>query len=303
MRRSRMKIGYPCINTVLDCSSARTFRLASYSERRLIETVAANLACLERIIDYNKTRNILFFRITSDLVPFASHPICKTDWVKFFRSDFENIGKKIRGYNMRVSMHPDQFVLLNSPKREVVHNSIAELEYHAKVLNLMNLDRSAKIQIHVGGVYGEKKMAVSRFIDEFRKLSSDIRLRLVIENDERLYSLSDCLSIHYVTNIPILLDVFHHSILDGGITFSDSLDLSRSTWTEEDGIPIVDYSTQEKGTRKGRHAQTIDLDHFNSFLMKSRPYDFDIMLEIKDKEKSAEAAISVANQDNRFIVN
>lgn len=298
-----MKIGYPCINTVLDCSSARTFRLASYSERRLIETVAANLACLERIIDYNKTRNILFFRITSDLVPFASHPICKTDWVKFFRSDFENIGKKIRGYNMRVSMHPDQFVLLNSPKREVVHNSIAELEYHAKVLNLMNLDRSAKIQIHVGGVYGEKKMAVSRFIDEFRKLSSDIRLRLVIENDERLYSLSDCLSIHYVTNIPILLDVFHHSILDGGITFSDSLDLSRSTWTEEDGIPIVDYSTQEKGTRKGRHAQTIDLDHFNSFLMKSRPYDFDIMLEIKDKEKSAEAAISVANQDNRFIVN
>ncbi len=298
-----MKIGYPCINTALDCSSARTFRLASYSERRLIETVAANLACLERIIDYNKTRNILFFRITSDLVPFASHPICKTDWVKFFRSDFENIGKKIRGYNMRVSMHPDQFVLLNSPKRDVVHNSIAELEYHAKVLNLMNLDRSAKIQIHVGGVYGEKKMAVSRFIDEFRKLSSDIRLRLVIENDERLYSLSDCLSIHYVTNIPILLDVFHHSILDGGITFSDSLDLSRSTWTEEDGIPIVDYSTQEKGTRKGRHAQTIDLDHFNSFLMKSRPYDFDIMLEIKDKEKSAEAAISVANQDNRFIVN
>jgi len=204
---------------------------------------------------------------------------------------------------MRVSMHPDQFVLLNSPKREVVDNSIVELEYHAKVLNLMNLDRSAKIQIHVGGVYGEKKVAVSRFIDEYRVLSSNIRVRLVIENDERLYSLSDRLSIHYVTNIPVLLDVFHHSILDGGITFSDSIDLSRSTWTEEDSIPIVDYSTQEKEGRKGRHAQTIDLDHFNSFLMKSRPYDFDIMLEIKDKEKSAEAAISVANQDNRFIVN
>jgi len=298
-----MKIGYPCINTALDCSSARIFRLASYSEKRLIETVAANLACLEKIIDYNKTKNILFFRITSNLVPFASHPICKTDWVKFFRSDFENIGKKIRGYNMRVSMHPDQFVLLNSPKREVVDNSIAELEYHAKVLDLMNLDRSAKIQIHVGGVYGEKRAAVNRFIDEYRGLSSDIRVRLVIENDERLYSLADCLSIYHATNIPILLDVLHHSILDGGIDFADSLDLSRSTWTKEDGIPIVDYSTQEKGARKGRHAQTIDLDHFNSFLMKSRPYDFDIMLEIKDKEKSAEAAITLANQDNRFIVN
>lgn len=297
-----MKIGYPCINRTLDCSSARTFRLASYNERRLIETVAANLACLEKIIDYNKTKNILFFRITSDLVPFASHPICRTDWGKFFRSDFEGIGKKIRGYNMRVSMHPDQFVLLNSPKREVVDNSIAELEYHAKVLDLMNLDRSAKIQIHVGGVYGDKSAAISRFINEYRGLSSDIRVRLVIENDERLYSLADCLSVHHATNIPILLDVFHHSILDGGIDFAGSLDLSSSTWTKEDGIPIVDYSTQEEGARKGRHTQTIDLDHFNSFLMKSRPYDFDIMLEIKDKEKSAEAAISVANQDNRFIV-
>ncbi|HDP77820.1 MAG TPA: UV DNA damage repair endonuclease UvsE [Mesotoga infera] len=298
-----MKIGYPCMNTTLDCSSARTFRLASYSERRLIETVAANLACLERIIDYNKANNILFFRITSDLVPFASHPICRTDWGEFFRNDFGRIGKKIRGCNMRVSMHPDQFVLLNSPKREVVDNSIAELKYHAKVLDLMNLDRSAKIQIHVGGVYGEKRAAVSRFVDEYKELSSDIRVRLVIENDERLYSLADCMSIHDATNIPILLDVFHHSILDGGIDFADSLHLSRSTWTKEDGIPIVDYSTQEKGSRKGRHAQTIDLDHFNSFLMKSRPYDFDIMLEIKDKEKSAEAAISVANQDDRFIVN
>ncbi|RLL83770.1 UV DNA damage repair endonuclease UvsE [Mesotoga sp. BH458_6_3_2_1] len=298
-----MKIGYPCINTTLDCSSARSFRLASYSERRLIETVGANLACLEKIIDYNKTKNILFFRITSNLVPFASHPICKTDWVKFFRSDFENVGKKIRRYNMRVSMHPDQFVLLNSPKREVVDNSIAELEYHAKILDLMNLDRSAKIQIHVGGVYGEKEAAVSRFVDEYKGLSSEINDRLVIENDERLYSLADCLSIHHATNIPILLDVFHHSILDGGIDFADSLDLPRSTWSKEDGIPIVDYSTQENGARKGRHAQAIDLDHFNSFLIKSRPYDFDIMLEIKDKEKSAEVAISVANQDNRFIVN
>ena len=298
-----MKIGYPCVNTTLSCTSAKTFRLASYSEERLIKTVSANLDCLEEILEYNRKKDILFFRISSDLIPFASHPVCKAKWKNIFQSRFESIGDRIKNYNMRVSMHPDQFVLVNSPRSDVVSNSTAELLYHAKILDLMKLDGSAKIQIHVGGVYGDKKEASRRFIDRYNAFPEAIKERLVIENDERLYSLSDCMAINYKTGIPILLDVFHHSILSDGISFADSLSLSGSTWSDEDGIPIVDYSTQQEGARKGRHTDSIDLHNFTSFLEESRPYNFDIMLEIKDKEKSAEAAIRVTRKDERFQVN
>lgn len=295
-----MKIGYTCINRTVKCCSARKFRLSSYSEERLIETTAANLMCLEKILEFNRAKSILFFRITSDLIPFASHPVCRVDWEMHFKSDFDRIGKMIRTYDMRISMHPDQFVLLNSPKREVLENSISELKYHAKLLDLMGLDKSAKIQIHVGGVYGKKKEAMERFIDRYKYLPENVRERLVIENDERLYSLVDCLSIHNSTGIPVLLDVFHHSILGDGITQLDSLKLSQWTWLPEDGIPVVDYSTQQGGARKGKHTESIDLEHFSDFLRVSSSYDFDIMLEIKDKELSAQSAIRVAQTDERF---
>ncbi|KUK81250.1 MAG: UV-damage endonuclease [Mesotoga prima] len=75
-----MKIGYTCINRTVKCCSARTFRLSSYSEERLLETTAANLMCLEKILEFNRAKSILFFRITSDLIPFASHPVCRVDW-------------------------------------------------------------------------------------------------------------------------------------------------------------------------------------------------------------------------------
>jgi UV DNA damage endonuclease len=105
------KIGYPCINLTIGCKSDKTFRLKSYSERRLIETVNNNLDCLLRILKFNVQHDLLFFRITSDLVPFASHPICKFNWQNYFRSKFEYIGEFIRKNEIRISMHPDQFTL------------------------------------------------------------------------------------------------------------------------------------------------------------------------------------------------
>ena len=109
-----MKIGYPCINNSIPRNAPSTFRLASYSENRLVQTIKNNLIHLNRILKYNVKNNLLFFRISSDLIPFASHPICKLNWHRIFRSEFEEIGDFIKSHNIRVSMHPDQFVILNS---------------------------------------------------------------------------------------------------------------------------------------------------------------------------------------------
>jgi UV DNA damage endonuclease len=90
-----MKIGYPCLNLTLGCKNRR-FRFRSYSEERLVETVAANLFCLREMLQFNLGHNILFFCISSDLVPFASHPVGRFDWAEHFRKDFRNIGRFIK---------------------------------------------------------------------------------------------------------------------------------------------------------------------------------------------------------------
>jgi UV DNA damage endonuclease len=296
-----MKIGYPCINRTIDCKGSSTFRLKNYSEERMIDIIENNLDCLIEMLKFNVKNNLLFFRVTSDLVPFASHPICTFNWQKYFQGKFQKIGKFIQKNNIRISMHPDQFIVLNSKNKDVVRRSIAELKYHAEILDLMKLDKTAKIQLHLGGGYGDKKKSLKRFIENYDNLDDTIKNRLVIENDEKIYSFKDCLFISNEIDIPILFDAFHYSILNNGEEISDLLERQSKTWKKEDGIPMVDYSSQKPDFRTGSHAETIDLKDFESFLGLSKPYDFDIMLEIKDKENSALKARDMLEKDDRFV--
>lgn len=296
-----MRIGYPCINRSIGCTASRTFRLSSYTDNRLRDTVRENLACLAKILAYNEKHHLLFFRVTSDLVPFASHPVCTFPWQEYFSGQFEQIGTYIRKHGFRISMHPDQFVLLNAPDEGVLRRSIADLVYQVQVLDLMGLDNSAKVQIHAGGVYGNKTASIERFVNRYELLDPSIRCRLVIENDERLYTISDCLAISEQTGIPVITDSFHHSLLNNGKKFADLLQPVRQTWKRADGIPMVDYSSQEPGKRVGAHAEHIIADDFRQFLATTLPADLDIMLEIKDKERSALEALGIARGDPRLV--
>jgi UV DNA damage endonuclease len=296
-----VRIGYPSINWTIGCKADRTFRLRSYSEERLIETVRNNLDCLLEILQFNVAHNILFFRITSDLVPFASHPVCQFDWPGYFRGDFQTIGAYVRAHHLRISMHPGQFVVLNTPNANVLESSLKELEYHAEVLDAMQVDTSARIQVHVGGVYGDKEGSMLRFGERYRNLKASVRRRLVIENDDRSYSLSDCLQVHAEAGVPVLFDVFHHELNGHGETVAEALAYVSPTWDEKDGVPMVDYGYERAEGRRGRHSESIDLKHFRRFLEQSRPFDFDVMLEIKDKETSALKAVEVAKTDERFV--
>ena len=194
-----MKIGYPCISNSIPRASPSTFKLASYSEDRLIQTIKGNIVHLGQILRYNAKNNLLFFRISSDLIPFASHPICKLSWCRLFQSEFEQIGDYIKRHDMRISMHPDQFVVLNSLNNRILENSINELRYHSKILDAMRLDTTAKVQLHVGGVYGNKLEAIDRFVTTYNNsilVDDSFKRRLVIENDDHLFNLNDCLSIN-----------------------------------------------------------------------------------------------------------
>ena len=246
-----------------------------------------------RILEFNARNDLLFFRITSDLIPFASHPVCRFDWQTHFARRFSDIGRLVRRHGMRISMHPDQFIVINSPNAEIAENSFRELRYHAEVLDLMGLDLSAKIQIHVGGVYGDRPRSMARFAGRYGRLGVAIRKRLVVENDERSYALADCLELSVETGIPVLFDAFHHQVHNHGESRAEALRLAAQTWKQADGPPMVDYSQPAPGKPEGSHATSINIRQFRRFLSETSPLDFDVMLEIKDKEKSALKAAAI----------
>jgi len=284
-----MKIGYPCVNETLPCSAGSTFRLASYSAERLAATVAANLACLQQILEWNVAHGLLFFRIGSDLVPFGSHEVNTYPWEREFRSEFRAIGDYARRHGLRVSFHPGQYVLINSPDAGIVRRSVADLVYQGAILDLMEMDSTAKLQIHAGGVYGDKGTALARWVDTFQTLvPAPVQARLVVENDDRLYSLRECLSLHDATGVPILFDNFHHECLNHGEPMREALRLAAATWhPTRDGVPMLDYSSQAPGERRGKHTTTLVPALFEEFLADLAGLEVDMMLEIKDKEASA----------------
>ncbi|MCE5297776.1 MAG: UV DNA damage repair endonuclease UvsE [Methanoregulaceae archaeon] len=296
-----MRIGYPCINRRIGCRSDRKFRLASYTEERFFSTVRSNLSCLRQILEWNVMHDIRFFRISSDFIPFASHLICSFPWQKRFADELALIGSYLSESGIRISMHPDQFIILNSPDQKIVARSIDELIYHADLLDLMGLDVSAKIQLHIGGLYGDPQESTARFIRVYNHLDPAICRRLVIENDDQRFNAADCLKIYEQTGIPVLFDVFHHSCKNNGEGIREMLLKIGKTWKNKDGIMMVDYSSQHPDKRPGGHAERIDINDFKRFLEISHPFDMDIMLEIKDKEASALAAVYLAKADPRFL--
>ena len=149
-------LGYVGINTLLQTAS-KTFRLANYSSERMLEISRKNLHALREILQWNVAHRIKLFRITSGLIPFGSHSINSGIWKKDLREDFQEIGDFIRRNFLRVSMHPGQYTVINTPDSETYERSLKDLQYHCAVLDLMELDGSHKIVIHGGGIYGRRQ--------------------------------------------------------------------------------------------------------------------------------------------------
>lgn len=287
-----MKIGYPCVNAAMDCSSGMIFRLASYSGERVAIVVAATLTCLRRILEWKVTYGLLFFRIGSSIAPFDSHPVNIFPWQTYFKADFRAIGDYIRVNDLWVSFHPDQFVVLNSPSPDIMQPSIQELMYQGSMLDLMGLDGTAKLQIHVGGLYSDRELAISRFAQVYVTLPAAVQARVMVEKDDRLFPLRDCLELHQLTGVPILFDNFHHECLNHGEPMAEVLRLAASTWHPvADGVPMMDYSSQALGGRKGKHTNDLVDDLFSTFLDNLHGLGSDIMLEIKNKATTALRAV------------
>jgi len=294
-----MKIGYACMCLGVPNTNKQSCKITNATKDRLLEIIDNNLTALESIIDYNIKNNIYLFRIGSDLIPFASSPINDLKWWEIFAHRFIEIGTKIKENNIRVSMHPGQYTVLNSPNEEVVQRAIADLEYHNRILDTLGVDSKNKLILHIGGIYNDKNEAKKRFIKNYLNLSDNIKKRLIIENDDKSFNIEDVLEISRKAEIPVVYDNLHNCLNPPDQNNDDYywISLCKKTWKKDDGIPKIHYSQQDPSKQHGSHSHTIKLDEFLSFYESLKDIDVDIMLEVKDKNLSALKCLKTINQN------
>lgn len=281
-----MEIGYACLTIGVRDTNFKTCTFKNADEENLIKIIEHNLKSLENIIIYNIKNNIKLFRISSDIIPFGSREAKTLDWWEIFQKQLDDIGKMVKQYNIRVSMHPGQYTVLNSNNEDVVKRAIEDLIYHTRFLDSLGVDKKNKIILHIGGVYGDKKAAIDRFINNYRLLDKSIKDRLVIENDDKSYNIEEVLEISRILDIPVVYDNLHNEVLPSN-NFKNNkyyIEKARKTWKLEDGKQKTHYSQQNLNKRSGSHSETIDIKKF-SYYIKDLP-DIDIMFEVKDKNLS-----------------
>ncbi|HPB16132.1 MAG TPA: UV DNA damage repair endonuclease UvsE [Clostridia bacterium] len=297
-----MKIGYACLTVSVPGTDIRGCIAKNANNENLYDIISMNLDSLMNILIYNVKNGIRLFRISSDLIPFSSSVINKLEWQKIFKSRFFEIGEYIRNNQLRVSMHPGQYTVLNSLNEDVAKRAVDDLLYHCDVLDLMECDNSCKIILHIGGAYDNKQKAIERFKENYIKLDARIKKRLIIENDDRIFNISEVLDIANQLKIPVVYDNLHNyaNPYDESITDLQWIKQCSSTWTKMDGNQKIHYSEQDKGKKAGSHSQTISLSEFLHFYQNISSSDADIMLEVKDKNISAVKCINAVS-DKRKI--
>lgn len=293
-----MSIGYACLTLGVPNTNLKTCRMENATDEKLQELIIHNLQALENIIDYNIKNNIKLFRISSDIIPFGSSPVNKLNWTDLFAEKFTALSKKVKEHGIRVSMHPGQYTVINSPRQDVVGRAIEDLNYHTKFLQAIGGDDTNKIVLHIGGIYKDKNKAMESFIHNYSRLSNDIKKHLVIENDDRSYTIEDVLEIGEKVGIPVIFDNLHHAINKSHCNKEDIywINRCRRTWKSKDGKQKIHYSQQDPLKQAGGHSKTIGIKTFLEYYQEINGQDIDIMLEVKDKNLSAVKCINSVSE-------
>ena len=288
-----MNLGYACINMTLQkqVSMNRTMMKRTFEAKGM--DYVSDLALLNsrdiiKVLEWNRQHGIKLFRLSSSIIPWGNNiDITELKDYKEIKSELKKAGDFAKFWDMRITCHPGPFVVLTSPKDNVVDNAISDLEMHGKLFDMMGLSKTPynKINIHCNGVYGDKITAMNRFCENFKRLSHSVRSRLTVENDDKasMYSVKDLMYIHNKIGIPIVFDYHHHQFCTGDMTEQEALQLASTTWPK-DIKPIVHYSES-----KALHENNIkEKPQAHSLYINAIPntyeLDVDIMVEAKAKE-------------------
>ncbi len=301
-----LQLGYACINLTLAGEGVTTNRgmiRRTFLERGIdyaSELALSNVTGLLRILQWNVGHGIRVFRITSELFPWASeYRLSDMPHYLQIRTILQECGR----LPVRVSTHPGPFNKLAGTGATLA-NTIRDLEIHAELFDLMGHPPSHqnKINIHVGGAYGDKAETLKRFAYNYRALPDNIRHRLTVENDDKpgLFAVSDLISLHEDCGIPIVFDYFHHRLHPGGLSEEEAFRAAYATWTTR---PVFHYSSsrreyEDPTAKKEAHADWVHEPILNYGL------PLDIVLEAKMKDLALlRYRVQFANSPIRQLAN
>ncbi len=254
------------------------------------ELALANTFDLIKYIAWNQSQGIKIFRVTSCLFPWASEYRLEDlpDFEKI-KSNLEVAGEMARSYGQRLSMHPGQFNVLTSPKSHVVENCITDLRIHGEIFDLMGMPRShgAKINIHIGGAYGDHESATARWCRNFEKLPDSVKSRLTVENDDKpsMYSSKMLYELVYKrTGVPIVFDSHHFECGPQDTDYEDAFLMAVDTWPT-DIRPQCHHSNSRKRYEDPSAKAAAHSDwYYEPF--KDLGLSVDVVLECKKKERA-----------------
>lgn len=297
-------LGYACLNCTLRHQKPtffnnRTCRLATMKDPAKGISFVSGLALqncrdLLPILKWNVAHGIKFMRLSSEFFPWGNvhYKLCDLPDYEGIQKALAEAGEFARESDHRLTSHPSEFVKLAGQTEELVNKSIADLELHSEMFDLLGYDASVwkhwnKINIHVGGTYGDKGAALTRFAANFKRLSPSCQLRLTVENDDRasMFSVADLKELHEMTGckLPIVFDFHHHRFCTGDQSTEEALRSAMSTWPP--GVrPVAHWSESQGGKKEHAHSdyigQTGRMDLFGL------DAHIDVMIESKAKELS-----------------
>lgn len=250
--------------------------------KKLTDLCAANAAALMEAMQFCLAIGIGCFRVNSQIFPLKTHPdvgynVKELPGGRQIIEQFRACGKFAKKAGLRTTFHPDQFVVLNSPRPDVIMQSLQEIEYQAEVARWIGAD---VIIIHAGGAYGDKAAALERFAKNLARLSRTARKLLTVENDDKVYTPVDLLPFCRKHEIPFVYDVHHHRCTPDGMSEEDAAWQAMTTWDREPLFHISSPLEGWNGPRPHRHHDYIDLRDFPAFWQ-----ELDVTVEVEAKAK------------------
>lgn len=290
-----LRLGLCCIFANAPIHFRTTTATHFKSLAKLSALILDNANALEQALHFCNSSGIYSFRVTSRFFPLYTHP--KIGYLIDQLPNQEQILKQLKHckelakkLNMRLTLHPDQFVVLSTLHEKVLTSSLREIEYHALLADLIGAD---VINIHAGGAYGNKTDALKRFEDSFYHLSPSAQTKLTLENDDKSYTPSDLLPLCERLKIPFVYDIHHHRCLPDEFTEEEITKRALLTWNREPLFHLSSPLNGWAGANPSSHHDYIDIADFPRFWLKIDPLTIEI--EAKAKELAVLKLISELN--------